>query len=136
MRKTLALLALPALLFGTVAAGDPNEGCSPDAEVLAAGESMTFEASGVESFTFKVDPTASEKGRVTVDATMTWDNRANDWDLGVNGTLSENYQPFDDPIETASYTAKGGCRTVVVEVIDFLAPLPELNGITIEVSVR
>ncbi len=136
MRKTLAILAIPAVLFGTIAAdGDAPTPCAPDAEVMASGDSVTFNPTGVESFSFKVDPTTTDKGRVTVDAELVWDTTVNDWDLGINGTLSENYQPIDPAQENVSFTAKGNCKTITVEVIDFLAPVPEL-GMTLTVSVR
>lgn len=137
MRSALALLAVPVLLFGTVAAdGDEFLPCEDGDEVVASGESMTFEPAGEEAFSFEVDPTTSEKGRVTVDAMLTWDTAVNDWDLGINGTLSENFQPIDDPIETVSLTARGDCTTVTVEVINFNAVEALELGMTLEVSVR
>ncbi len=136
MRKSIALLAIPAMLFGTVAAdGDGFNACAADADVIAVGETVEFSPTGVEAFTFKVDPTTTDKGRVTVDAELTWTTSVNDWDLGVNGTLSENFQPIDPAQESVSFTAKGDCKTVTVEVLDFLAPAPEL-GMTLTVSVR
>lgn len=137
MRRRLALLAVPALVLGTIAADDPAfEPCDPDDEVVAPGDTLTFEPTGAEAFTFKVDPTTSEKGRVSVDAVLTWTNPLNDWDLGVNGSLSEGFQPLDEPREQAGATARGDCTTVIVEVINFTA-VPELElGMTLEVSVR
>ncbi len=138
MRTSLALLALPALILGTVAADDTEFApCGDDLDhpVLAEGDSLSESPSGVESFSFYVDPTVTERGRVSVDAQLVWENMLNDWDLDVNGSVSENYQPFDPATENVAFSARGDCTLVTVSVVDFLAPFPEL-GMTLDVSVR
>lgn len=137
MRTALALFAVPVLLLGSIAAVDGEFlPCEADDEVVAPGESMTFNPTGADVFTFEVDPTTAAKGRITVAATLTWETFVNDWDLGVNGVLSEGLQPLDDPIESVSFTARGDCTTVMVEVINYTAVEPLELGMTLEVSVR
>jgi hypothetical protein len=69
------------------------------------------------------------------DVTMTWGVPANDYDLDVNGVTSENYQPFDDAVETAGTAARPHCSRITVTAIDFLAPVV-VDTLSIDVKVR
>jgi hypothetical protein len=139
MRKLLVVaLAAPALLFGTVAAEDVAFApCGDDLKhpVLAAGDTLSETPSGEEFFQFYVDPTVTEKGRVSVSATLEWETFVNDWDLSLVDTVTAGFQPLDPAIESATYSARGDCKLITVGPIDFNAPVPEL-GMTLNVTVN
>jgi hypothetical protein len=56
-----------------------------------------------------------------VDASMTWLVVANDYDLGLNGSATEGFQPIDPAEESISATKRAHCSTVTVSVINFTA---------------
>lgn len=141
MRKTILALAVPALLFGTVAAEEAKDfspcGDDLDHPVLAVGDSLTENPTeeGIAA-QFYVDPTATERGRVSVQAHLEWEIQLSDWDLDVNGTLSENAQPVDAPVEDVTYSARGDCKLVTVIVYPFnVWGTPPTGTMTLDITV-
>lgn len=140
MRKLVLALVLPALALGTIAADDVEtfEPCGPDLAhpVLAAGDTLSESPTdeGVAA-QFYVDPTVEDRGRINVSAVLSWTNPVNDWDLDVNGILSDELQPVAEPVEQASFSARGDCKLVTVSVINFTAVAEAELGMTLDITV-
>ncbi len=137
MRKTLALLAVPAMLLGTVAA-DPVQlvPCAEDSKVEVVGDGETFEytSMGEDSVTFRIDPTTDERGRVNATVTLTWDIPVNDYDLDVNGETSIGLQPVNEAREQVTVSASGRCKTVTASWAPFLVATPDNLTLTVTVN--
>lgn len=104
-------------------------------EVVSLAESLAgnvqlatpaFDGEGKTSLPVVVDLGAAEQDTVaTIDVTMTWKRRANDFDLevasGDRAYRSEAYQPVDDPVETVRLDV-AHCDVVELTAVNFLAP--------------
>jgi hypothetical protein len=127
------------LLIALVAAGAVTSPASAEGGCENAGGLEVISAEGgsasittpselvanpVESKEFLVDLGEATTAELTV--SMTWGIAANDYDLAVtsnsSGGASDGYQPFDPVIETVKVSL-GTCEIVIVDVIDYLAPV-------------
>lgn len=149
MRRSTSLLsaiALATVALGGIAADEPEPKICAELAYAPAlttdGLSTMVDApnyliDGAEStdlyFTVDLGPDAYEDTVGTIAGEMTWDVVANDYDLSVNGNLSDNYQPFDAAVESASASVTH-CDVVTVSAIDFLAPA-ELEELALELTV-
>lgn len=134
-----ALAVLPAAAGVAAAPADGLEPCDAgDVSVLTAeGAEATVAPptnGGTEFVDYVLDLSDAGVEKATVTASMTWTVATNDYDLGLNGAVSENFQPIDPAEERVSMTIEH-CEDVAISVIDFLAPVPaEDLTVTIEVA--
>ena len=95
---------------------------------LLAGDdvvSYTLDLSGQD---VAADEDMDDKANVS--ASATWDVIVNDYDLGLNGNVTEGFQPID-PAEEFISTSATHCSTVTVSVVNFNAT----GGDSVNVSV-
>lgn len=132
MRRRLLLIAV--LTAGAVApqAGAADACENPDGlqviTVVGGTSTITtpsqFVTVPVETKEFLLDLGGASSADVT--ATLSWGLLVNDYDLGLTSSLaggtSENYQPID-PIGESVTAAASGCDILIVDAIDFLAPV-------------
>ncbi len=74
------------------------------------------------------------KSTAKVNTLMSWTVLANDYDLGVNGTETEGFQPIDPAEEFVPNTTVAHCGTITVSVINFTAT--GLDPVDVSLSAR
>jgi hypothetical protein len=156
MRSLLrtALAALLLLAVAVPASAQTTEGplrlepCTQTGDRLVPGEPVEVSVDGPTALdealvlTYVLDLSGQQvaddqdmKRTARVNADMSWLVAANDYDLDVNGTASEGYQPLDDAVESVSVANRQHCSTVRVTVINFLATGLDPIDLTLSVTV-
>ena len=82
----------------------------------------------------QVDAVEDMKSTARVNAQLDWLVVANDYDLGLNGSVTEGFQPVDAPTEFTTANNVAHCSTVTVSVINFTATGLDPVDVSVTVS--